>query len=167
MTFGPAPSGTVYRLGSKHRVPGEHGLPKPEVESARIVLTGLEGDYNVYRQEERKGDPEMALLFLPVETVRELNAEGWPVRPGDLGENVTTEGIETGRWRPGVHLRLGSVEATVSKICTPCANLHLLPYVGESKGPEFVRTMVDRRGWYASVARAGTVRKGDPIFLSE
>lgn len=161
----PNGQGTVHRLGVKARVPGEHGLPKPEVLSARVTDRGLEGDYNVYREEERHGDPAMALLFLPLETIEQLTEEGWPVRPGDLGENVTTRGIPYRRLEPGTRLRFGSAEAEISKACTPCDNLHLLPYVGRAKEQEFLRTTLDRRGWYARVLRPGAVQRGDAIVL--
>jgi MOSC domain-containing protein YiiM len=39
----------------------------------------------------------------------------------------------------------------------------LLPYTGASKGPDFVRIMLGRRGWYARVRKGGKVRRGDPI----
>ncbi|MGP8134672.1 MAG: hypothetical protein ACLQD8_00810, partial [Thermoplasmata archaeon] len=85
--------GQVVGLHRKPEVPGERGLPKRPVPSIRVGRNGVEGDFNRWRQEERKGDPDLALLILPLETLEELNREGWPVRPGDLGENITTRGV--------------------------------------------------------------------------
>ena len=157
--------GTVRRLGAKSRVEGEHGLPKPELPEARITVRGVDGDYNLYRETKRGGDPEMALLLLPEETIEELNRGGWPVRPGDLGENVTTSGIPYGRLAPPRQLRLGEVVVQTTKPCEPCDNLCLLPYVGRERGPAFLKAMLGRRGWFAKVVREGVVRKGDAIEL--
>ena len=54
----------------------------------------------------------------------------------------------------------------VSRACDPCTNLYLLPYVGKSKGPQFLKVMLGRRGWYARVLEEGSVRAGDPIVES-
>lgn len=155
--------GRVYRLSRKPHVPGQHGLPKVAVAAARATRAGLEGDFNLYRHQEAHDDPAMALLLVPLETLRELDREGWPVRPGDLGENVTTVGIAYDDFAPGRRFRVGEAELEVSKPCTPCDNLFLLPYVGTERGPEFLKVMLDRRGWYARVLLEGTIRTDDPI----
>ena len=153
------------RLGAKPKTRGEHGLPKPEVAEATVSLQGFSGDYNLYRQTQRAGDPDMALLLMPLETLEQLRREGWPVSPGDLGENVTTAGVPYDRLRPRQRVRLGGVVAETSKACDPCDNLFLLPYVGRDRGPAFLKATLGRRGWYARVLQAGVVRKGDPIEL--
>jgi len=155
--------GRVYRIGRKSRTPGEHGLPKPAVPEVNITPQGAEGDFNLYRHEEKHDDPGMAILLVPLETLRQLNAEGWPVRPGDLGENLTTTGIAYDAFAPGRRFSVGPVLLEITKPCTPCDNLYLLPYVGAERGPEFLRATLDRRGWYARVLRPGTVRTDDPV----
>jgi len=159
-------SGRVGRVADLHRkpeVPGERGLPKPSVREAFVSFGGVAGDFNRYRHEEKQDDPVMALLIMPRETLVELDREGWPVRSGDLGENLTTEGIPYDALVPGRRFRAGEMEFEVSKACTPCDNLYQLPYVGPARGPEFLKTMLDRRGWYACVVREGRVRVGDRI----
>ncbi len=133
------------------------------VGSAFVSLGGVKGDYNVYRQEEGRGDPDSALLVFPLETIRELNSEGWPVRPGDLGENITTEGIPYSGFAVGKKFRAKGVTFQVSRACDPCDNLFLLPYVGKSKGPEFMKVLLGRRGWYARVLSEGWVHTGDSL----
>jgi MOSC domain-containing protein YiiM len=157
------PSGRVYRLHRKPRTPGEHGLPKVPVDEVAITAAGLEGDYNVYRHDEKADDAGMAVLIVPHETLAELNREGWPVRPGDLGENICSVGIPYDAFVPGRRFRVGGVVLEITKPCTPCDNLFLLPYVGPSRGPEFLKVMLDRRGWYAKVVQEGRVRRDDPI----
>jgi len=157
--------GTVRRLGAKPRTPSEHGLPKPELEQAEFRFGGVDGDYNLYRQTQKGGDPEMAILLIPEETLAELRAEGWPVRPGDLGENVLTSGIPYDALTPRRRVRLGAAVVETAKPCDPCDNLYLLPYVGPPRGPAFLKAMLGRRGWYARVVREGTVRRGDPVVV--
>lgn len=158
--------GTILQLNVKPQTPGEHGLPKRPVREARLTRHGLEGDYNRYRQEKRGGDPGMALLLMPSETLAALRAEGWPLQPGDLGENVTTSGLPYDALPPGSRVRLGpEAVVEVSKACDPCKNLYALPYVGPGRGPEFLRVMMGRRGWYARVLVEGLLRQGDPIGI--
>lgn len=159
----PRVTGRVFELHRKAEVAGEHGLPKPSVAEAFVSRAGLVGDFNRFRHEEKKDDPAMAVLLVPRETLAQLSREGWPVRPGDLGENFTTEGIAYDAFVAGRRFRAGEVVLEVSKACTPCDNLFLLPYVGPARGAEFLKVMLDRRGWYARVLREGRVRAGDSI----
>ncbi len=158
-------SGEVVRLGAKPRTPGQRGLPKPELLEATLTERGVEGDYNHYRETSRHGDPQMAILLMPVETLEELNAEGWPVRPGDLGENITTRGVPYAELAPPRRLRAGGAKLLTTKACDPCDNLYALPYVGAREGPRFLKTTLGRRGWFARVEVGGTVRRGDRIEL--
>jgi MOSC domain-containing protein YiiM len=158
--------GEVYQINIKGRVAGARGLPKHPVESSAILKTGLEGDFNVYRHEELADDPDSAVLLMPLEAIAELNKEGWPIKAGDIGENITTKGIGYSEFVPEKKFTVGNAELQISRACTPCANLYLLPYVGSAKGPEFLKVMLNRRGWYARVLKEGTVTKGDKIVWS-
>ena len=155
--------GRVHQINVKPATPGEHGLPKMPVESVLVTRAGLSGDYNTYRQEKLKGDPDSAVLLMPRETISQLNSEGWPIKPGDLGENFTTSGIPYDQFSPRIRFRLGSATVEVSRACDPCNNLYLLPYVGEAKGPLFLKVILGRRGWYARVVEEGRVNRGDAI----
>jgi MOSC domain-containing protein YiiM len=157
------PVGRVYQLNRKSLTPGERGLPKVPVPEARVFTAGVEGDFNIYRHEVARDDPGMAVLIVPLETLQDLNREGWPVRPGDLGENVTSVGVAYDQFAPGDRFRIGEVLVEVTKPCTPCDNLFGLPYIGAHRGPEFLRVMIGRRGWYAKVLEEGRILKGDPI----
>ena len=154
---------SVHQINVKPKTMGERGLPKIPVESAFVTRGGIDGDFNVYRHDELEGDPDSALLVIPLETIMELNSEGWPIRAGDLGENITTRGIPYPSFGVGKTYVAGGVRFQISRACDPCDNLFLLPYVGRSKGPEFLKTMLGRRGWYARVLDEGWVTKGDKI----
>ena len=156
-------SGKVEQVNVKPRKPGERGIPKEPVGLAFVTRAGVRGDYNVYRQEEKGGDPDSAVLLIPIETIRELNSEGWGVKPGDLGEIITTSGIPYSSFSAGNTFAFGRAVLQVSRACDPCDNPFILPYVGEEKGPGFLKTMLGRRGWYARVLKEGPVTGGDDI----
>ncbi|MBI2668988.1 MOSC domain-containing protein [Candidatus Woesearchaeota archaeon] len=134
-----------------------------------VTVQGFQGDYNVHRTERKNSDPYKALLLMPLETIVELNSEGWPVNPGDLGENITTSGLLYDSFSVGQRYRIDEAEIEISEPCTPCVNVSLLPYVGEEKVTKFMSILAkptNRRGWYAKVLREGRICKGDPIIVS-
>jgi MOSC domain-containing protein YiiM len=151
----------------KQRIRGEYGLPKFAVEELRVTEHGAEGDYNNYRMTKQAGDPNQAILVLTDDVIRQLNAEGWPVQPGDLGENLTLGGIAESSLQVGTRLQLGEVCLEITLRCDPCTELYTLPYLGEERGPEFVRTTVDRRGWYARVIASGVIRPDTPVEVMQ
>lgn len=153
----------MYRIHKKAEIPGERGLPKQPAQETEITPRGLVGDFNRYRHELLKDEPTSAVLIVPLETLEELQREGWPVAPGDLGENITTQGIPYQDMGPGTALEGGSVKLEVARPCDPCTNLYLLPYVGDERGPEFIKTTLGRRGWYCRVLRPGMIHVGDVI----
>ncbi|MDP7036946.1 MAG: MOSC domain-containing protein [Candidatus Marinimicrobia bacterium] len=156
-------SGNIFQINVKPSTPGEHGLPKKSVPFADIHFGGVDGDYNNFRQEKKKGDPVMAILVLPIEIINNLNHEGWPVNSGDLGENLTTSGISHSEFSPGQQDKAGKAVIEISFECDPCKNLSVLPCVGETKINFFMKTLMNRRGWYAKVIQPGTIYAGELI----
>jgi MOSC domain-containing protein YiiM len=155
----------VLQLNVKPKTSGEYGLPKQPVSELRITSTGAEGDYNHYRATKLKSDPDQAILLITQEILSQLRTEGWPVEPGHLGENITLDQVPESELRPGTRVRVAEVLLEVTKPCDPCTELHSLPYVGARRGPEFVRTLVNRRGWYARVLIPGVVRVDAPVQI--
>lgn len=155
----------LIRLSVKPETPGEFGLPKRAVPELMVTPAGAEGDFNRYRTEVLAGDGDQALLLMSDDLLETLRGEGWPVAPGDLGENLTLGGIPESRLAPGVRMRLGGVEIEVSKACAPCTEVYSLPYIGETRGPAFVRALVGRRGWYARVLTGGTLTLDTPVEI--
>ncbi|HZY92851.1 MAG TPA: MOSC domain-containing protein [Thermoplasmata archaeon] len=157
--------GTIVQVNVKPEPKAGTGLQKSPVAAAAVSVTGVQGDFNRYRHEQMHDDPDSAVLLMPIETLEELQAEGWPVRPGDLGENITTRGIAYAALPPGATVRAGTAVLQVSRACDPCSNLFELPYVGKDRGPQFLKVMMGRRGWYARVLRPGRVSPGDRVEL--
>ena len=157
----------IMQINIKPQIKGERGLPKKPVDSAFVSAAGVRGDFNLYRHEELEDDPDSALLIIPIETIRALNSEGWPIEPGDLGENLTTSGLPYDSLAVGKVFSAGGVRFQISRACDPCDNLFHLPYVGRLKGPQFLKTMLGRRGWYAKVLKEGRIRTKDQITPAE
>ena len=68
------------------------GVPKHPVSSIRVTVMGLEGD--AHRDRRRHGGPDRALCLFSHECIRTLQAEGHPITPGSIGENLTVAGID-------------------------------------------------------------------------
>jgi MOSC domain-containing protein YiiM len=149
--------GRIVHLHRKPRDGRARGLPKGMVPQLTITPLGVEGDFNRWRTEEAGGDPDQAVLLLNQEILTELRAEGWPVQPGDLGENFTVADLPPDALHPGTRVYVGEVVLEVSKACDPCTVLYALPYVGVDRGPAFLRALTGRRGWFARVLHGGTV----------
>lgn len=145
-------------VAALHRGPG---LPKPSVARLEVSLTGVVGDVNRYRRE-RHGDPDMAVSLYSVELAETVAAEGWPVvRPGALGENVTTRGLDFAALAAGQRWRIGDAVVELSRRMQPCRTLVAL--VGPSNLRAFQQCLRDRRGWYARVVTPGVIVDGDSV----
>jgi MOSC domain-containing protein YiiM len=159
--------GRVVQLHLKPREGRARGIPKRPVSELTITPAGVEGDFNRWRTEKANGDPDQAVLLLSQEILAGLRREGWPVQPGELGENLTLADLPLDALRPGARVRADGVELEVTKPCDPCRILFTLPYVGVKRGPEFLRVMLGRRGWYARVLQGGTIRAGASVEVIE
>ena len=105
----------------------------------------------------------MALMILSMDIIQNLNQEGWPVKPGDLGENLTLSNMNYSMISPMQQFRIGEVEIEISFRCDPCMTLKHLSYIGNGKIKNFIKTLVNRRGWYAKVLKSGQIRKGSLV----
>src|ERR1044071_7104390 len=96
------------------------GVPKLAVRETFLDANGLEGDRQ--RNLRFHGGPERALCLFPLELILELQAEGHPIFPGSVGENVTVAGLEWSRVEPGARLSLrGGARAEIKSHTPPCA----------------------------------------------
>jgi MOSC domain-containing protein YiiM len=151
-------SGRIVQLSVS---PG--GLPKRAVAAARVTRLGLAGDG--HRELEHHGGPDRAVCLFPLEAIQRLVAEGHPIAPGALGENVTTEAVDWSLIVPGARLRLGErVLLEVTTYTSPCFNVAPL-----FRDRRFGRISQKRHpGWsrvYARVLTEGAVHPGDPVHL--
>ena len=139
------------------------GVPKRPVPAARVGRLGLEGDG--HHDAEHHGGPDRAVCLFSLEQLSELRAEGHPVEPGALGENVTVKGIDWSMVVPGAHLRLGrAVLLEITRYTAPCVNIR-----AAFRGGDYARVSQKRNpGWsrvYARVLEEGVIRPGDGVTL--
>jgi len=139
------------------------GVPKRSVPSARVTTLGLEGD--AQRDREHHGGPDRALCLFAQERIRALQAEGHPITPGSIGENLTIEGIDWTAVTPGSYLRLGeTVVAQVTRYTAPCLDITASFLHRDYSRVSQKRHPGDSRV-YARVLRAGSLTTGDPVQL--
>ena len=155
----------VHQINSKAKTNRGIGMPKKNINEALVVFKGIEGDFNRFRFLKKNNDPDMALMIISMDILEKLNGEGWPVKPGDLGENLTLGEFNYHTIEPGHCYKVGTVELKISFICAPCGKLKTLDYVGESKKKSFIKTLLGRRGWYARVTKEGLIKKRDSFKL--
>jgi MOSC domain-containing protein YiiM len=139
------------------------GVPKTLVESARVSVLGLEGD--AHRDAEHHGGPERAVCMYAMEAIEALQAEGHPIVPGAIGENLTVHGLDWPAVVPDAVLRVGEeLLLQVTRYTSPCANIRPAFLDGD-----YARVAQKRHpGWsrvYARVLVEGAVRRGDPVRL--
>jgi MOSC domain-containing protein YiiM len=139
------------------------GVPKLPVPAAEVTRAGVEGDG--HRDLEHHGGPDRAVCLFSLEQIQALQAEGHPVVPGALGENVTLEGIEWTRVTPGSRLQLGpDVMLEITRYTSPCLNIR----PSFSHG-DYSRVSEKRHpGWsrvYARVVATGRIAAGDAVRL--
>ena len=138
------------------------GVPKIGVECAMVTERGMEGD----RQRNRRihGGPTRALCAYSQDHIDALVAEGHPIAPGVLGENVTIAGLPWSEVRPGIRLRIGAVEVEVTAYAAPCETIahafadRRFVRIGQKLNPGWSRV-------YMSVLRAGPIAVGDQVCL--
>ncbi len=139
------------------------GVPKRAVPSARVTALGVQGD--AQRDREHHGGPDRALCVFSLERIRMLQAEGHPIAPGTIGENVTVEGIDWHRVTPGSCLLLGEeVIAQVTGFAPPCVSITASFRDRDSSRVSPKRHPGDSRV-YARVLREGSLTSGDSVAL--
>lgn len=103
------------------------------------------------------------------ELFEELQARGFAVFPGDLGENLTTEGLDLLALPAGTLLHLGgSAVVRVTGLRNPCAQIDrfqpglMAAVLGRAADGALVR----KAGVMGVVVQGGAVRAGDAVRVS-
>jgi len=154
-----------------------HSFSKPVVDTIRLLAgLGVEGDAHlgvtVKHRSRVRADPTQPNLrqvhLIQGELHHELAAAGFTVLPGDLGENVTTRGIDLLGLPTGARLRLGAEAVIeVTGLRNPCGQIDgfqqglLKLVVSRDEAGNLVR----KAGVMGIVLASGTVRPGDGIIV--
>ncbi|AFC29566.1 hypothetical protein PM3016_2686 [Paenibacillus mucilaginosus 3016] len=152
-----------------------HTFSKRSEEQIRLVAgLGVEGDAHqgatVKHRSRVAQDPTQPNLrqvhLIHAELHDELRAKGYPVGAGEMGENVTTRGIDLLGLPAGTLLRIGSEAVIeVTGLRNPCPQLdRFMPGLKDQvleQGPD--GSLVRKAGIMAVVLAGGPIRPGDAI----
>jgi MOSC domain-containing protein YiiM len=161
--FGIAMKGKLIQLNIS---PG--GIPKKPIQEAFVSFERVEGD--AWRGHTHGGKDAAVCLF-STELIEELNAEGYTLFPGAVGENFTTAGLDYRRIKIGDVFQVGAeVQIKIAKNRIPCNSLDVygkgMPeriYDAEVKNGNVETAKWGMSGFKCSVLKEGFVRPGDEI----
>lgn len=154
-----------------------HGVRKTTRPAIRLVAgLGVEGDAHygatIQHRSRVRRDPSQPNLrqvhLIQCELFDELAAHGFTVAPGEMGENVTTRGVDLLALPTGTRLRLGpDAQLELTGLRNPCRQL-------EELAPGLLAAVLDRTaagelvrkgGVMAIVLTGGDVRPDDAIAI--
>lgn len=154
---------------------GLHRFSKPVVDEVVLVEgRGIDGDAHagatVQHRSRVARDPSQPNLrqvhLIPAELFDEVAEAGFRVEPGQMGENVTTRGIDLLRLPTGALLYLGNDACVrVTGLRNPCQQINdfepglLREVLGRAEDGSVAR----KGGIMSVVVAGGTIRAGDRI----
>ncbi len=127
--WGSALAGEVIavHLSSKHEF-SKDTAGVIEVRAGQGVAGDAHAGATVQHLSRMKRDPLLPNLrqvhLIQAELFDQLAADGFQVRPGDLGENITTVGLDLLSLPTGSALHIGDVELTLTGLRNPCAQIN-------------------------------------------
>ncbi len=175
-TFPSAAADLQGRVESVH-CDGRHAFSKHRVDEIRLLAgLGVEGDAHagstVQHRSRVAKDPTQPNLrqvhLIQTELHRELAASGFAVSGGQMGENITTEGVDLLALPTGTRLCLGDhALIEITGLRNPCGQLDGL-YEGLRAAvvtQDAAGNLIRRAGVMGVVLTGGVVRPGDPIGI--
>ncbi len=155
-----------------------HTFSKAAADSIRLIAgLGVEGDAHAgatvkhrSRVARNPAQPNLRQVHLiQAELFEELRAGGFAVGPGQMGENVTTRGIDLLGLPTGARLHLGE-EAVVeiTGLRNPCSQIDDFQpgLMGAVLGRDARGNVVRKAGVMGVVVAGGWVRAGDPLRVT-
>jgi MOSC domain len=154
-----------------------HHFSKEQTDRIEVIAgEGVVGDAHrgvtVKHRSRVAKDPDQPNLrqvyLLQCELFDELAAKGFVIKPGDIGENITTSGIDLLALPYGTYLHIGSAILQVTGLRNPCVQLNnfrpgLMDAVldkAEDGG------LIRKAGVMTIVMQAGVIRTGDAITIT-
>jgi MOSC domain-containing protein YiiM len=155
----------------------KHILAKPNEASIRLLTgLGVEGDAHlgitVKHRSRVARDPSQPNLrqvhLIHLELHDELREAGFIVSAGQMGENVSTRGVDLLGLPTGARLHLGGTAVVeVTGLRNPCAQLDRIQpgLMAATLGRDENGNLVRKAGIMGVVLAGGDVRPGDPIHV--
>ncbi len=152
-----------------------HPLSKPNQDGIRLLAgRGVEGDAHLGEMVKHRSrvarDPSQPNLrqvhLIHAELHDELRAAGFAVSAGQMGENVTTRGVDLLGLPAGALLHLGATAVVeLTGLRTPCTQLERIQpgLMAATLGRDERGNLVRKAGVMGVVRVGGEVRPGDPI----
>ena len=153
----------------------EHSFGKAGQERIRLLAgLGVEGDAHlgttVQHLSRVAHDPTQPNLrqvhLIHAELLDELRGAGFTVAPGEMGENVTTRGLDLLALPVGTRLHLGDEAVVeVTGLRNPCSQLDRFQpgLMAAVVARDAEGNLVRKAGIMAVVLAGGEVRAGDPV----
>lgn len=147
-------------------------LPQTSIEKhavagpVRITAYGVEG--NASADTAHHGDEFMRVYAYAVEDYRWWETElGRPLRPGQFGEQLTTEGIDVNAALVGETWRVGTAVLQIAHVRIPCRTFQgWMGHTGHDPAGWVRRfAAAARPGPYFRVLEEGTVAAGDAVVV--
>lgn len=154
-----------------------HSFSKqPALAIELLVGLGIAGDAHagatVKHRSRVRRDPTQPNLrqvhLVHCELFEELRGQGFDIAPGDIGENVTTRGLDLLALPVGTRLHLGaSAVVEVTGLRNPCVQLDTFRpgLMAATLGRDATGGVVRKAGIMSIVLAGGSVRAGDPIAI--
>jgi MOSC domain-containing protein YiiM len=152
-----------------------HTLSKPEQGSIRLLAgLGVEGDAHLGATVKHRSrvarDPTQPNLrqvhLIHAELLDELREAGFALSPGQMGENVTTRGIDLLGLPAGTRLHLGDAAVVeVTGLRNPCWQLNEIQpgLMAATLDRDAQGNLIRKAGIMGIVLTGGEVRGGDAI----
>jgi MOSC domain-containing protein YiiM len=152
-----------------------HALSKPNQDSIRLLPgLGVEGDAHLGATVKHRSrvarDPSQPNLrqvhLIHAELHEELGAAGFPVSPGQMGENLTTRDVDLLGLPTGTRLHLGETAVVeLTGLRNPCVQLERIQsgLMAATLGRDEHGELIRKAGVMAIVVAGGKVRRGDVI----
>jgi MOSC domain-containing protein YiiM len=162
---------------SSVNVSAVHDFSKvPALEARLLESLGVEGDAHcgttVRHRFARRKNPEQPNLrqvhLIGTELLDELAQHGHVLRPGDLGENVTTTGVDLIGLPAGTLLSLGEeAEVRLTGLRTPCRLIDAFQagLMKQMWGVDEAGRRFRKAGVMGVVVAGGVVRPGDRLAV--
>ncbi|MCX5520237.1 MOSC domain-containing protein [Kaistia defluvii] len=154
-----------------------HGFSKEPQPSIRLIAgLGVEGDAHLGETVKHRSrvaqDPTQPNLrqvhLVHQELLDDLQAQGFAVSPGTIGENVTTRGIDLLGLPTGARLRIGpEVVVEVTGLRNPCVQLdrYQKGLMAATLDRDSEGNLVRKAGVMSIVLTGGAIAPGDPIQI--
>ncbi len=167
-------SATVVAVSCGHR----HSFSKqPRAAITLVAGVGVDGDAHsgatVQHRSRVRRDPTQPNLrqvhLFPAELHDELRLSGFDLVPGDVGENVTTRGVDLLGLGRGSLLHLGGdAVVEVMGLRNPCRQLDRFQpgLMRATLGRDDAGSVLRRAGVMGVVVHGGVVTAGDPVGVA-